>query len=85
MDLEIPYEDFSRYMEERSDTYSVRYDGDSISIVFEGSSPTVVDKLGEPVTVTIEADREGGMVRFRKMKVEIGQEVYEGSASSLES
>ncbi|MEM0287455.1 MAG: hypothetical protein QXG05_04680 [Nitrososphaerota archaeon] len=83
--LEVPFEDFARYMEKKKDTYTVLYEGDDVKIIFYGSSSTIVDKLGKPVTITILAKRIGSMVRFKSMQAEIGDEVFEGSVGSLES
>ncbi|MEM0117163.1 MAG: hypothetical protein QXX17_01295 [Conexivisphaerales archaeon] len=85
MTLQVSYDEFRNYMDERKDSYSVKEEGDKISISFEGSSPTVVEKLGKPVTVFIYARKDSGMVIFEKMQVIIGEEVYDADVSSLES
>jgi hypothetical protein len=85
MSLQVPYDDFKRYMEERKGTYTVQESDGKITISFEGSTPTIVEKLGKPVTVTIHARRDGNVVFFERMQVEIGEETYDASVSSLES
>gem|GEM_PF-949400 len=85
MSLQVSYAEFKDYMEERKDVYNVREEGNKISIAFEGSTPTIVEKLGKPVTVMITARRVSDMVIFEKMQVIIGEEVYDASVSSLES
>lgn len=85
MSLTVSYEEFKNYMEIRKDTYTVKEDGDKITVTFEGSTPMVVEKLGKPVTVIITARRDSEYVVFERMQVIIGEETYNASVSSLES